>query len=34
MKNIYRILDEKPDGKRQNGRPRRGWEVKSKLDPK
>jgi hypothetical protein len=29
---IYRVLVGKPKGKRQLGRPRRGWEDNIKLD--
>jgi hypothetical protein len=29
---VYRVLVEKPEGKRPLGRPRRRWEVNIKLD--
>jgi hypothetical protein len=31
-RNAYRILIEKPEGKRPLGRPRRKWEVNIKMD--
>jgi hypothetical protein len=33
-RNAYRILVGKPEGKRQLGRPRRGWEDNIKMDLK
>jgi len=29
---VYRVLVGKPEGKRQLGRPRRGWEDNIKMD--
>jgi len=31
-RSVYRILVEKPEGKRPPGRPRRKWEVNMKMD--
>jgi len=30
---VYRVLVEKPEGKRQLGRPRRRWENNIRIDP-
>ena len=30
---VHRVLVEGPEGKRQFGRPRRGWEDNIKMDP-
>jgi hypothetical protein len=32
MKNVYTISVENPEGKRQLGKPRRGWEDNIKAD--
>jgi hypothetical protein len=32
MRNAYKILVEKPEGKRSLGRPRRRWEDNIKID--
>jgi len=32
MRGVYRVLVEKPEGKRPLGRPRRRWEDKIKMD--
>jgi hypothetical protein len=32
MRDVYRILVEKPNGKRPLGRPRRRWEVNITMD--
>jgi hypothetical protein len=34
MKNLYKILVRKPEGKRLTGRPRRRWEDNIKMDLK
>jgi hypothetical protein len=32
MSNVYKSLNEKPEGKRALGRPRRRWNVNTKMD--
>jgi hypothetical protein len=32
IRNVYRVLVEKPEGKRPLGRPRRGWESNIRMD--
>jgi hypothetical protein len=30
--NVYNVLDEKPEGKKPLGRPKRGWEDNIRMD--